>query len=174
MVVGNREPTDEKIVFDFFSLFSRFEFALKRAGFLMHEKNAKPDWETYASALRGLFSKTDDEEFKIACAYLKGWPPKKQVVIQKKLAWEPTKQESGEPEERYVLRLVSIVRNNLFHGGKYPYTFGPTTNDDRNRRLLKDSVVILKQCLRLSPDVERIFREDESDAEVRESPRGRS
>jgi hypothetical protein len=165
MVMGNGELTDKEIVFEFFSLFSRFEYALKRGGFLRKGKRAKPDWEAYADTLRESFSKVNDEGFKRACAYLKGQPPEKQVVIQHKLDWEATTQESGESEERYVLRLVRTVRNNLFHGGKYPYTFGPTKNDDRNRRLLKTGRVILELCFSLSADLRRIFFEDESSAE---------
>jgi len=163
--VGNGELTDKEIVFEFFSLFSRFEYALKRGGFLRKGKRAKPDWEAYADTLRGLFSKVNDEAFKRTCAYLKEIPPEKQIVIQYKMDWEKTTQKSGESEERYVLRLVRTVRNNLFHGGKYPYTFGPTRNDDRNRRLLKTSGVILKLCFSLSPDLRRIFIEDESSGE---------
>jgi hypothetical protein len=165
MVVGNDELTDQRIVFHFFSLFSRFEYALKRGGFLRHGKTAKPNWEAYSKTLLGSFSKVNDEGFKKACDYLKDLPPRRQVVVQHRMDWEDTIQESGEFMERYLLRLVRIVRNNLFHGGKYPYSFGPTRTADRNRRLLEASVVILKQCLSLSPDLERIFREDESDAE---------
>ena len=46
---------DDKLVFEFFATFSRFECALKRAGFVKRGPcgSASPDWEEFAKSLNG-------------------------------------------------------------------------------------------------------------------------
>ncbi len=150
---------DQELVFQFFAIFSRFEYALKRASFLKKQSRVEPHWDAYANTLRGLFRKADDGPFTAAVKYIKSQPPRKQVVHDGQLGWEDCTQGSGETEERYVLRLVVTVRNNLFHGGKYPYPIGPASDVDRNRQLLNASIIILKHCLILSPQVGAAFEE---------------
>jgi hypothetical protein len=144
---------DMELIFRFFAFFSRFEYALKRATFLKKKKKAEPDWDKYANTLKGQLVKVNDKRCRSAYTYLKNAPPQQQVVIGSQLTWEDSTQGHGEFEERYILRLVATVRNNLFHGGKYPYPIGPIPDVARNRKLLNASIVILEQCLILSPDV---------------------
>jgi hypothetical protein len=42
--------TDRDLVFAFFAAYSRFEYALKRSGFLKAQDKAQPDWDKFASA----------------------------------------------------------------------------------------------------------------------------
>ena len=86
-------------------------------------------------------------------------PPKTQIVSGNDLGWRETPIGQGEHHESYVLRLVRTVRNNLFHGGKYPYPLGPVEDVARNERLLRSAVVILRQCLKLSKTVRNNFEE---------------
>jgi hypothetical protein len=39
---------------------------------------------------------------------------------------------------------MGTVRNSLFHGGKYPYPFGPVVDVARNRQLLESSIAVLE------------------------------
>jgi hypothetical protein len=118
-LVGDRE-----LVLQFFGFFSRFEYSLKRTGFLKPGDKAEPNWERYANSIRGHFGTVQDQVFRDAVAFLLKKPPRTQVVSGNDLDWIDTVQGDGEHYERYVLRLVSTVRNNLFHGGKFPTPIG--------------------------------------------------
>ena len=154
-----RMAEDQDLVFKFFAVFSRFEYSLKRTSFLKKSTRAEPDWDAYANTLCGQFVAVTDAQFRVSCAYLKDEPPKQQVVAENQLLWRETAQGSRESEEQYILRLVRTVRNNLFHGGKYPYPFGLIDDVARNRGLLEASIVVLEQCLALSPAVRAVFCE---------------
>jgi hypothetical protein len=56
-------------------------------------------------------------------------------------------------EEHYVLELVKAVRNNLFHGGKYPEEH--IEELERNAVLLRAALRILDGCYQLRPDLLR-------------------
>lgn len=151
---------DRELVFNFFAVFSRFEFALKRTtGYLAgNERGAKANWSEYANAIRGRFSDVPSDEFSEAVAFLTASPPKKQIVADGVIRWRASVKDAGESEEAFVLRLVKTVRNNLFHGGKFPE--GPIEDVARNSRLLRASITVLLQCLELSPEVARWYREE--------------
>ena len=148
---------DREFVLQFFVYFSRFEYSLKRSGFLKSGNKAEPDWDAYANSLRGRFADVQDSVFRDAVTFLLKDPPKTQTVSGKSLDWRDTMQGDGEHHEQYLLRLVRTVRNNLFHGGKYPH--GPMYDIARNRNLLRAGIVVLGQCLELSQRVRASFEE---------------
>jgi hypothetical protein len=150
---------DPDVVLQFFAVFSRFEYSLKRSGFLKHGDRAEANWGMYANSLRGHFGRVQDEQFQGAVTFLLREPPKTQIVSGVDLGWRDTAIGDGEYHERYVLRLVGTVRNNLFHGGKYPIPVGPMDDVARNKRLLEASLTVLKQCLELSDTVRATFEE---------------
>ncbi len=84
-------------------------------------------------------------------------PPGTQVASETDLDFKPTIQGNGEHHENFVLRLVRTIRNNLFHGGKYPLR--PVDDDARNPRLLEAGITVLEQCLDLSERVRETFKE---------------
>jgi hypothetical protein len=150
---------DRDLAFMFFGFFSRFEYAVKRGGFLKGATKAVgPDWDAFANSLRGRFQNVKPP-FGEAVAFLLKEPPRTQVVSGTGLGWVPTVQGNGESHERYILRLVTTIRNNLFHGGKYPVPIGPMDDVARNRRLLEAGLVVLKQCLELNKPVKDVFEE---------------
>lgn len=149
---------DHEPVFAFFAVFSRFEYALKRSGFLKRDAGrAEPNWDAFVNSLGGRLVRVGDAQFIEARRILLSKPPKTQVVAQGQLGWQDTEPRRGESEERYLLRLVRTVRNNLFHGGKYP--FGPVEEASRDKQLLRASNAILQACLALSPQVDSLFKE---------------
>src|SRR4030095_10590367 len=97
--------------------------------------------------------------FKTACDYLTSDPPQKQIVSERSLWWKATVRGNSESIEAYILRLVRTVRNNLFHGGKYPSPFGSVSDVGRNRQLLESAITVLETCLATSPAVGSAFAE---------------
>lgn len=116
------DSLDRSLVFDFFWKFSVFECALKREGFLRSGRNkaAEPDWKKFRKSIRGRFPEVILNGFKEAVRALIEASPCRQIVCERRLGWEDLFRMDDESEEEFVLRLVSAVRNNLFHGGKYP------------------------------------------------------
>src|SRR4051812_16186037 len=153
---------DENLVFDFFVTFSRFECALKRSTFIKPDrhKNAMADWDEFADSLNGEFAGVLDADFISAKSFLLSEPPRKQMfVAPHSIRWGENPRRPGESDARYLLRLVRDVRNNLFHGGKYPVSQGGPINGEslRNRKLLQACLTILDKCRSLNADIEFRF-----------------
>lgn len=154
-----------ELVLKFFANFSAFECALKQAHFVRGDKNnnAVPDWDRFADTLNGQLAALKDRDFINAKLYLLKEPPKKQMFTKsnKGVRWEENSKRSTETDERYLLRLVRDVRNNLFHGGKYPSTSTapPTGEALRNSKLLEACLTILDKCRALNADVGTFFEE---------------
>ena len=152
--IGNL-TIDRDLLFKFFVVFSKFEFALKNSPFLRgDESRAEPDWECFAASLRCSFQASTSLQLKEACEYLLSNPPKKQVKVNDRLAWSSNDPDSLSEVERLLL-LVRRVRNNLFHGGKFSAEGFEDTS--RQERLLKGALMILAECLRLSPEVRSLY-----------------
>ena len=149
---------DPDLVLRFLGVFSRFEFALKRSEFLKGSRNAEANWDAYAKWLRGTFRSVEDTRFTEAVACLRNAPPKKQVVSGGDINWEGTSIREGECLEQYVLRLVRAVRNNLFHGGKYPSPVGPLEDVGRNQELIEMQSVFWSAARQEGVRMEREFR----------------
>ncbi len=73
---------NDKLVLEFFVVFSRFECALKRAKFVKGDKygNALPDWKLFADKLNGRFTSITNRDFTVAQSHLLQKPPQKQEV----------------------------------------------------------------------------------------------
>jgi hypothetical protein len=159
--VIDRLVGDRDVVFRFFAVFSRFEYALKASGFVKKGRSgeALPDWESYATDLRGKFAEVGDERFKSACVYFAQRPPNTQVLTSRGLGWRINPRRQDDFDEKYLLRLVRAVRHNLFHGGKYPRE-GLVPDVARNRELLEAGISVLQWCLALSPNVKEAYEHD--------------
>lgn len=144
---------DRDLVLEFFLEFSRFEYALKRARFLKKRtEDAIPDWDGFAQSLGGQLADRHDSQFMQARSTLFARPPKKQIRGPSgELTWRESTRGSGETEDAFLLRLVRTVRNNLFHGGKYPYPEGPVDDPARDRELLRAALGVLPKCRQLNP-----------------------
>lgn len=146
---------DRDLLLEFFVVFSKFEFALKNSTFLKgDESHADPDWDCFAVSLRGPFRVSASSELKEACEYLLLNPPMKQAVVNNRLAWSSNDPGAPSKVERLLL-LVRRVRNNLFHGGKF--SAGGFEDTPRQERLLKSALIILAECLRLSPETRELY-----------------
>ncbi|MEW6325604.1 MAG: hypothetical protein AB1515_09495, partial [Nitrospirota bacterium] len=128
-VTVNRE-----LLLEFFLTFARFEFALKQAGFLKQSSrerpDAKPDWDSFAQELRGVFQSSGNPQLLQACDHLLLNPPWREVVINGATGWDSSAEDDQLSEVEQLLRYVRRVRNNLFHGGKF--TSSPMPDLGRN------------------------------------------
>jgi hypothetical protein len=110
---------DSKKVVRLFSLFSRFEHAMKCHSYSTQDRygNMQPDWITFCTRMAGAFNHTNSQRLTSSIQYLLNHPPMKQKPDH---SWEPC-QEPGwctDTSSKVIWRAKN-VRNNLFHGGKF-------------------------------------------------------
>lgn len=149
------QALDRELVLEFFWKFSVFECALKREGFLRARREdaaAEPDWRKFARDIEGRFDAASVSGFAEAKSELLRLSPRRQVVRDGRLAWEPIDQNRGS-EDEFIIQLMKAVRNNLFHGGKYPD--GPIDEVARNRDILRAALKILDGCYEAHAGVKR-------------------
>jgi hypothetical protein len=149
---------DKERVLHFLLVFSRFEYALKRAGFLVkNKKDAEADWDCFVQSIRSTLRSAPTPDFADACTYLREHPPSKQINSHGALDWQSIVIGDGESQEAFILRAVRVLRNNLFHGGKYPA--GPRQDVARDHALLDASLVVLERSRSCTPEVNGFFEE---------------
>ena len=145
--IYNRVDFDRELVFKFFTIFSLFEYALKKANFI--ERNSsylKTDWISFAKKIDDCFDSSSPSELKAAVDYLLKNPTKRQILNNDGIAFIKT-----EASENSLIQLVNIIkqtRNNLFHGGKFIY------DRQRDKKLLESSLIILESLAKLNSNVE--------------------
>lgn len=152
------DSEDRKLAWNFFVFFSRMEYALKRSGKYLNKgtDEAKPNWDKLASDYKNKFNPDASVELQAAVKYLQDQPPRKQLRVSDKMGWsKPQKYDGKEPLLKWLLLMIRCVRNNLFHGGKFPLI--PISDPSRDRELLLNSLVILKESLLLDSEVQRQF-----------------
>lgn len=133
----------------FFSAFSRFEFALKRAGYMRNKDIAEADWDTFSDSLGAAFL---EEIRKAGCAEeLLREPPGKPIRDGAKLDWRKARPVT---DVRGLFIAVRQARNNLFHGEKY---IGEGQKGSRDRQLLTDGLNILERALARSDKTRAAF-----------------
>jgi len=158
------ESEDLKLVWIFFVFFSRFEYALKRCPRYLEgsHQEARPRWNLFASDHDHLFKPSSSSELTNSLEYFLRKPPRKQVCKGGRLGWsEPQHHDGKGTLLKWLLRMVRCVRNNLFHGGKFPLI--PISDPSHDQELLQNSIVILNACLEFHPDVKNHFFENIED-----------
>src|SRR5689334_8224612 len=95
------EALARDLVFDFFWKFSVFECALKREGFVRAGRNnaAEPDWDRFGSEIQGRFAQVSVPGFREAVDALNRLSPRRQVVQDGHLGWDPVVRQNGESDE---------------------------------------------------------------------------
>ena len=145
---------DVDLIFEFFMVYSRFEFALKqKRDFRRIEGNehVAPNWRAFSAAVQEKFYPDKSPELRQAFDYYVSDPPKIQVVQNFRLSWKKNQKRENETNFAWVIRSIGIVRNNLFHGGKFPW------DQMRDTSLLSYGLLILYECLELDAAVFRAF-----------------
>jgi hypothetical protein len=125
----NQHIEEYSNVIAFFLIFSRFECALKSAGFVSTDinKTAKPDWNEFSNRIMGDLNtrKKECKELANAIDYLNDKPPGKQIVKPlanggKGLGWKKITITPNVNDTLSLIESIKRIRNNLFHGAKYP------------------------------------------------------
>lgn len=151
---------DRQLSWQFFVFFSRFEYALKRIPKYLKDGtgNAEAAWDTFANNNSDKFISESSFNLKAAVTYFKDSPPRKQKRKDRNLFWsEPLKYSEDGKLLLWLLTVVRTVRNNLFHGGKFPML--PVSDPSRNHDLIFHAIVILDACLKLDESVTNMFND---------------
>jgi hypothetical protein len=129
---------------EFLGTFARFEYALKRAGYVEgNEKAVATAWDRFGRDLAS-FSPDVLASVVACCPYLQRYPPKKQVLQDNQLVWKARGASGGSAIEEILLG-IRTVRNNVFHGGKFPE--GLVTEPLRDEQLIRDCLAVLNSLL---------------------------
>jgi hypothetical protein len=142
---------------EFLAVFARMEYALKATGrYAVGTRNAvSANWDLFANDIDRLFSAVRDEELTRSVGFLLAQPPRKQVLRKGGVTFEDQQIDGKQKRTQQVLLMVRTVRNNLFHGGKH--VPGGEREAGRNAQLVHSSLVVLKQCISLSPTVQECY-----------------
>lgn len=138
------------LVADFFILFSRLEYALKKSGLIQCGK-AKASLNKFAKKLPDDFWKTFQDKEIIKNS------PRNQILKNGSVEFEPDGRKVNNNKE--LLGAVRTVRNNLFHGGKYPN--GEIKEAARNDELINNCIEVIKLALakEKTKEIANIFME---------------
>lgn len=143
----------EELSMRMFRTFARCEYALKAAGFHNGDGAAQANWTEFAKALPDLLDDPKSDALKEAVDYFDKSPPKKQVIVDGALDWDPAPPSSANKSDK-ILIYVRRVRNNLFHGGKFN---GKWFEPERSSELLRHSLTILDAFREASPKVNEAY-----------------
>jgi hypothetical protein len=157
-IIRRDERIDRELVLSFFENFARAEYALKRCGYVQEVSGkVAAAWDDFANFVEPRFNPTATESLSAAVNYFYENPPLKQILSDGTLAWSAPETKVGRTL-RQLLVFVRRVRNNLFHGGKFPGVL----HDDpaRNNLLLQHGLAIVLFVLSLEPDVLRHFKDE--------------
>ena len=140
-----------EIVCIFLLVFSRFESALKQAGYARQQGELLVvEWRRFA---RDTEARCRAGEPMPVGAFrsLIDRPPARQRAIDDRLEWQPEPAPAIPPNLEWLLEMVYRVRNNLFHGGKCPL------QPERDLELMKASLMALSHFLDLRLDVAQAY-----------------
>ena len=137
---------------EFLAVFSRFEYALKSTEYAHGNKGkVEPWWDKYSNDIDDAFNEITEPEFIEATAYLLGTPPRKQILSEGRVIFNDQTIDNNQAKANQVFKMIRTVRNNLFHGGKY--LPNGEIEEGRNESLVRYSLLILKSCVHLHPQV---------------------
>lgn len=129
----SRSISHENSPSNFLAHSPRIEYALKRAGYVDgDEMRVNADWDKFGRDLAMLGADVLAPVIG-SCPYLASHPPKKQVLDGGQLVWKACGPSGGSAVEE-ILLSVRTVRNNVFHGGKFPD--GPVAEPLRDEHLI--------------------------------------
>jgi len=149
---------DRQLAWHFFVFFSRMEYALKRTRrYLKNLPNAEANWDRFGSDHDDRFQQTLSPAAALAVRYFDGNPPRKQVQVDGNMLWSELRRRGNEKQLTWILLAIRTVRNNLFHGGKFPLV--PMPDPSRDRDLLLHSLTVLNSALELDNQVKSNFFE---------------
>jgi len=148
-IVYVRVDFDRELVFRFFTVFSLFEYALKRSEFRTKTSDAQADWEAFAGNIQGGFDPKSSPALKEAVYYFLNRPPMKQVIEKGQMVFRRRDPNQNSSDTEKLAIYIRRVRNNLFHGGKFRY------EHPRDTELIQHSMVILESWAQLDKNIKQ-------------------
>ncbi|MCK4841938.1 MAG: hypothetical protein KAT04_08650 [Methylococcales bacterium] len=137
---------------DFYSVFSRIEYALKSTEFAIgNNKRVEPAWDKFANEIDEKLFQSKDKKLLKAIEYILQNPPRKQVLENGRIAFINQTIDDSQKRTQQLLLMIRTIRNNLFHGGKY--LPGGEVEAGRNELLVKYSMNILLRCIQINKNV---------------------
>lgn len=139
--VYERVNFERELVFKFFTVFSFFEYALKRAGFAKTRgtnNDVIPNWSKFANSIEEVFVPDATPVLAKAVNYMLDEPVKRQVLRNSSLSFASRRRPANKGDTEWLSLLIRGVRNNLFHGGKFRY------HPERDNELIQSSLIILE------------------------------
>ena len=144
---------DEGLVFDFFWTFTTIECAMKHAGIFKTREGSdaiEANWEQFETDLVN-YGTERSLKFRQAARTLQQFRIQRLALIDNKPAWRPVeRRQMGEVQ--FTLYLLRLVRNNLFHGGKYEFG-APADQVERDTDIIRAALSVLDQCFEHHPRV---------------------
>ena len=139
----------------FAHLFGRFEFALKRSGFLANKDIAEADWRVFARSLgRNFFDAVVKQNL---APNLLREPLRK--LMKDGLTWKPEKPKALTNVEELFIQGVCRVRNSYLHGEKF--VGGPQAEQwERDVQLVREAFAVLREAKSVNPKVAAILAGD--------------
>ena len=155
----NYSYADKNLIFEFLATFSRFEYALKTAGYYSINKKtyeAKAEWGVFTKDVSSNLNLEISNDLKEAFNFILGYNLKLlgDFGRKSKLDWIPFKVVKSETDLSKVIRKIRKIRNNTFHGGKF---LKPSENVENNTLLLKHSLTVLIEIKNLSKSVQDAY-----------------
>jgi len=148
---------DPELVIEFFAVFSRFEYSLKREGYWHPlREGVGVSWKDFADNCSSAFARLPKVgELSDAIQYYVDHTPMQQVIRDGELDWVEVALKPETLTLKDLLEAVRRVRNNLFHGGKFPGV--PVPEPSRNEDLLRHGLTILAAVLSLDhPEARKV------------------
>jgi len=143
---------DRNLALKFFLVFSWFESQLSQQNYLDPKFNyPRVDWARYGNDYDEQFDETKTENIRQAVTYIRGEPPKVQRRRNEFFEWEVNNHPDARTELGRLLLWVRDVRNNFFHGGKFPF------RPERDAELLKSCLIILQECIHVNQGVNKEY-----------------
>ena len=127
-------------------IYSRFEYVLEKLGFLINIRGKYIiDWYPYIEDISDRFqiNHLSNQTLLTAYEYLLRNPPKKKILgIPSQ--WQTISFPRNVTDCKKVIEYIRAIRNNLFHGSKYPF------DTARDSNLILSSIILLDYCIEIS------------------------
>ena len=136
----------EKLIYTFFKKFSRFEYALKQAGYVRVAKGnfaAQVDWKAFESNKEYEVDSVEQELLENA--------PQREIYSKGVVSWENLKFGKNSSDIKKLMLALKTVRNNLFHGDKYVH--GGWADDAKSSYYLEKGIHCLDKLATFSSDI---------------------
>ena len=149
-----------------FAVFSRFEYAMKRADYVKAKsatnETCEPDWQEFEKENENAYANVVLVGLLEAKTYFDTMPPRKQVYSDGKMKWKDAVRD-GQSDLAWHAQSIRRVRNNLFHGEKTSAFMQINSNlpeekePSRNILLIRHSLVMLEAFLECDDKLKTAF-----------------